>query len=181
MTKSSHLAALLEAFHPDDAAQRRFLERMRELNERGERAFARDHFEPGHFTASAFILDTTGERLLLILHGKLAKWLQPGGHVDPDDVDVIAAARREVREEVGLADVVLAHDGIYDIDIHDIPALKTDPAHRHFDVRFLFRSESDEVVAATDAREVRWVELDRVHEVQSDASVMRAVARLRRR
>ncbi|MEN8041330.1 MAG: hypothetical protein ABFR95_07475, partial [Actinomycetota bacterium] len=48
----------------------------------------RSEFEPGHFTASGFVTSPDGEALLLIHHGKLDRWLQPGGHIDPEDASV---------------------------------------------------------------------------------------------
>lgn len=35
----------------------------------------------GHLTASALVLDQN-DRVLLILHNALKRWLQPGGHLD---------------------------------------------------------------------------------------------------
>ncbi len=178
MAKSAHLQFLLDGFRPDGVAQTAFADEMGALNRLGDGAFSRAHFDPGHFTASAFIVDPTRTRLLLILHGKLDLWLQPGGHVDPEDANVLAAARREVREEVGLTEIDLLHDGIFDVDVHTIPSLGGHPAHQHFDIRFLFASRSEAVVAATDAKAARWVKLEAVASVQSDASVMRAVAQI---
>ena len=120
--------------------------------------------------------------LLLIFHGKLHRWLQPGGHVEPEDVDIVAAARREVAEEVGLGDLLLVGDGLpFDLDIHAIPARKADPEHEHFDVRFLFRAPSWQVKADSDAVDARWVPLDEVSGLESDASVLRALGKLRAR
>lgn len=179
MGKTHHLAALLRAYLPS-AAERGFHDDMLALLERGEGAFARDHYQPGHFTASAFVLDAERASLLLILHAKLGRWLQPGGHIEPDDADAIAAARRELREEVGLGELNLLQDRIFDIDIHDIPAHKTMPPHRHYDVRFVFvAAPHAELRASSDALEARWVALDAVSQIESDASVMRAVERLR--
>ena len=80
--------------------------------------------------------------LVLIHHKKLGIWVQPGGHVEPSDEDLLGAARREVLEEVGLSDLEpLPSPGgspLFDVDIHAIPARKADPAHEHFDVRFAF-------------------------------------------
>ncbi len=151
---------------------------MLALLDQGEPALSRRHFEPGHFTASAFILSPARDELLLILHRKLGLWLQPGGHVEPSDDSVQAAARREAREEVGLEALTLAHDGIFDVDIHEIPALAGQPAHQHFDVRFLFVSPTKEIRPASDAEDARWIALESVADVQSDESVMRAVRRL---
>ena len=144
----------------------------------GERALSRDFFEPGHFTASAFVLSPERDALLLILHQKLGLWLQPGGHVEPEDVSLEAAARREADEEVGLGALELAYPGIFDVDIHDIPAYSTQPAHQHFDVRFLFVSPTREVRSSSEAKDARWTRLDDVSLTNTDESFMRAVRRL---
>ena len=143
--------------------------------------FGRSRFDPGHFTASAFVLAPEGDALLLILHEKLHRWLQPGGHIDPSDIDVEAAARRELAEEVGLVGLTLVSTGPFDLDVHDIPPRPDgrEPGHAHFDVRFLFRSATREVRAGSDACDARWVPLAEVGAWESDASVMRAVRRLR--
>lgn len=179
MTRRARLDAMLQAHVPSDPTEREHLTRMRALaaTASGD-PFARDHYVPGHFTASAFVVAPEAGALLLILHAKLARWLQPGGHVDPEDRDLIEAARREVTEETGLRALHLAHDGIFDLDVHVIPARAAEPAHEHFDVRFLFRAPDRLVHAASDARAVRWVPLTKVAAIESDASVGRAVAKL---
>lgn len=142
--------------------------------------FSRDHFAPGHVTASSFLLSPDGTSVLLIFHGKLHRWLQPGGHVDADDVDVLAAALREVREEVGVTELALAPGwpGLFDVDVHVIPARKADPEHRHFDVRFAFQVQSMAFEAGSDAHAGQWVKLEDVSGLESDASVLRAVSKL---
>jgi 8-oxo-dGTP pyrophosphatase MutT (NUDIX family) len=148
---------------------------MHELARVGPRALERSHWVPGHFTASAFVLSPDSCELLLIYHGKLSRWLQPGGHFDAADASPEAAARREVREETGLDDLELARPGLFDVDIHPIPARREDPEHEHFDLRFLFRARSRALVAGDDAHAAKWV---RLSEIESDASVMRAVAKI---
>ncbi|HEY6880471.1 MAG TPA: NUDIX hydrolase [Polyangiales bacterium] len=155
---------------------------MKELCESVAAPCARANYLPGHFTASAFVVSPERDALLLILHGKLGLWLQPGGHVDDEDESLLAAARREVAEEVGLRELELLAPAPLDLDIHDIPARKGEPAHAHFDVRFLFRAPTRAVRAGSDAKDARWVPLAKIGEddlVRSDESVLRAVRKLR--
>jgi hypothetical protein len=55
-----------------------------------------------HFTASAYVVDEEGLRTCLVEHPKLARLLQPGGHIEPSDISLEAAALREAREETTL-------------------------------------------------------------------------------
>ena len=168
---------LLAEHTPADAREAGFVARMEALLSKGADAFSRDHFDPGHFTASSFVLSPDRDSVLLILHGKLGLWLQPGGHIDPDDTDVVAAARREVAEEVGITN--LQGGALLDVDIHAIPPLRGEPAHEHFDLRFCFYAPSLEFQAGSDAKAARWVRLEDVGDAGSDGSVLRAVAKLR--
>lgn len=170
------LLSLLRAHAPSDLREEGFLAEMLALAERSD-PFARDHFVPGHFTASAFVSSPDGGSLLLIHHGKLGRWLQPGGHFEPEDDDLFAAVRREVAEEVGLTGLV-SEDRLFDIDIHDIPPLKGDPPHRHYDLRVHLQSPTWSFRAGSDARAAKWVALLDVSLEESDESVMRAVRKL---
>lgn len=169
--------ALVEGFRCEDPAERGHREAMLALLAGPENPFARESTRDGHFTASAFVVH--GGSLLLIWHRKLLRWLQPGGHVDPGDRDLQAAATRELAEETGVTGARCL--GPLDLDVHPIPAnpKRGEPDHRHHDVRFLFEAPSREAVAGSDAGEVRWVRLDEVTEELTDASVLRAVAKLR--
>ena len=109
----------------------------------------------GHITSSAWLVDITGDRVLLVHHRKLERWLQPGGHSDGDP-DTLAVALREAREESGL-DVRTLDDAIFDIDVHRIPARSREPAHFHFDVRFLIQAEHDRFRVSEESHALAWV------------------------
>ncbi len=169
---------MLRALQAADAAEAKHRRRILELLDVPGDPFSRARFTPGHVTASAFVLSPDGADVLLIHHSKLHRWLQPGGHVDPEDADVVAAARRELAEEVALTDLELVGDGLFDVDVHPIPAHRGDPAHEHFDARVLFRSATRDVSAGSDASAARWVPVAEVPSIESDESVMRAVRKL---
>jgi 8-oxo-dGTP pyrophosphatase MutT (NUDIX family) len=183
MSRIHRLRTQLQTHQVTDDQERGYLDAMLSLLDLGETSCSRDHFEPGHFTASAFVLSPDGGDLLLILHAKLRLWLQPGGHVEPSDPSFEAAARREVAEEVGIQQLTPLGAGLLDVDVHDIPAFGVPgkggaPPHQHFDLRYSFVAGSRDVVASSDAEDARWVPLGEVSQVKSDASVMRAVRRL---
>lgn len=169
---------LLASYTPEPGPEVAYLQQMLALTAHAD-CRSRAHFEPGHFTASAFVVSPDDRQVLLIHHGKLKRWLQPGGHVDPTDVDLEAAARREVAEETGLVELELLASP-FDIDVHVIPARPTEPAHRHFDVRFLYRAATFDAVAGSDAQGVRWVDRGALDQLKTDDSVMRAMRKLER-
>ncbi len=171
---------MLADHRPDDATERGHLERMLELCDVAGDPFARDHYGPGHFTASGFVLAPDDDSLLLIHHRKLGRWLQPGGHVDPCDADLIEAGRREVEEEVGLTALPLVGGGVFDLDVHGIPPIGEEPKHEHFDVRFLFRAHDRHFDASEEVLGGRWFPLASLSEADSDASVMRIVRKLQK-
>ncbi len=89
---------------------------------------------PGHFTASAIVFDATGRQVLLTLHPRVGKWVQLGGHCEPGDADLAAAALREATEESGLAELRLTpHPAA--LHTHPITCSLGLPT-RHLDVRY---------------------------------------------
>ena len=163
---------MLDAFRGEDARQEEMVRRARDLAASSPRCGFRDHFEPGHFTGSAWVVNEPGDKVLLIFHQKLQKWMQPGGHAD-GDFDLVRVARREVEEETGLR-VVPVWDQIYDLDIHSIPPWAAEPAHLHFDVRFVFRAdETQPLQAGQGVAAVRWVAVDALHAICDEESIVR--------
>lgn len=175
-----HLRTLLREFKAVDAREESHRAAMLALCNAPGDPFSREHWYPGHFTASAFVLSPDDRDILLIFHPKFDRWLQPGGHVEPADVTVITGALREVAEETGVHDVDVVGEGLFDLDVHEIPARKGDPAHHHYDVRVLLRAASRELAAGTDAAAARWVPISEVPTIESDESVMRAVRKAQR-
>ncbi|MFI8293356.1 NUDIX domain-containing protein [Streptomyces sp. ms191] len=131
----------------------------------------------GHLTASALVVDPERGRVLLTLHRKLGLWLQMGGHCEPGDATLAAAALREATEESGIAGLTLLPGGPVRLDRHPIPA----PCHWHLDVQYAALAPAGAVEAISDeSLDLRWYAYDEVADV-ADASVVRLVEGTRER
>jgi 8-oxo-dGTP pyrophosphatase MutT (NUDIX family) len=109
-------------------------------------------------TTSGVVVDDADE-VLLIHHRASGRRIQPGGHCEPSDSTLPDAVRREIAEETGVTELEPCCGGApIQIDVHPISArpAKGEPAHTHFDVRYLFRTrgtaevtlQADEVAGA---------------------------------
>ncbi len=161
-----------------------FRKQTSELLQDGPVAMTRAH-RRGHVTASALIVDGDG-RVLLCLHGRLNKWMQLGGHCEPGDVSLAAAALREATEESGIAGLVLDPDPI-DVDIHEVrcgaaEGVSATPSV-HYDVRFLLRCPAGtEEQISEESAELAWFSPDNLPSPLASGTVRQiapALARLR--
>ena len=132
--------------------------------------FDRSNLE-GHVTGSAWLVSPDGRQALLTHHKKLGRWLQLGGHSDGES-DTLLVSKREAEEESGLR-VEPVDESIFDIDIHEIPARGNEPAHFHFDVRFLFRALDLRFVVSSESHDLRWVDLLKIEKFSDEWSVIR--------
>jgi 8-oxo-dGTP pyrophosphatase MutT (NUDIX family) len=144
------------------------------------REFAQAHVDccerscvPGHFTGSAWLVSADAERALLMHHRKLGIWVQPGGHADGDG-DLAAVALREAGEETGVQGLRL-HGGVFDLDRHLIPPRGKDPAHFHYDVRFVVRAGAcEDFVVNEESHALAWRPMQEIAaDTQADESVRR--------
>ena len=178
----------------DEEEESRILARFRQLLGCGQAMFQRNFYLDGHITASSLIVSPNLDRVLLTLHGKLKRWLQLGGHTD-GETDVHLAALREACEESGLKSLTfLSYEsalsptrplqlaGIpipFDLDVHTIPAWKSEPAHCHYDVRYAMVADPREPLLITnESDDLRWFSIAEARAVTNERSILRQFDKL---
>lgn len=147
--------------------------RTLELLRAGPAALTRRH-RAGHVTASTLVLDPDG-RILLCLHGRMALWMQLGGHCEDGDATLAAAALREATEESGLVGLRLIGAPI-DVDVHAVRCGDGDggPAQPsyHYDVRFVAVCPAGAVEqVSTESAALGWFTPDALPEPLADGVV----------
>ena len=177
-----HLSNNLEQHSCADPREREDRDRILAFIARHENPFDRRIAE-GHLTGSAVIISVSGDRVLLLHHRKLEKWLQPGGHGEPGETSGEAVALREAREETGIEGLVLhpLAPRPLDVDVHDIPARGEEPAHQHLDLRYLFLAPERAVATlnATESRDLRWFRWSELGGLGLDPGLLRAFEKAR--
>jgi len=116
----------------------------------------------GHITASGLVFFQN--KVLLIFHNKLQKYIQPGGHCDEEDTSILDVAKREVLEETGLQTEAYGEKftvPLY-IDSHKIPEneKKNEPEHYHHDFLFLLKLLDDKILLdQNEVSDYKWVDI----------------------
>jgi 8-oxo-dGTP pyrophosphatase MutT (NUDIX family) len=134
---------------------------------------------PDHLTAGALILSADGQRVLLTLHAKARAWFHMGGHCEPGDPTLAAAALREAEEESGVAGLVLDPVPVQ-LDRHEVPFCGDGGAVRHLDVRFLaVAPEAAEHAVSEESLDVRWWPVDALPDTPDLPALVAAALRRR--
>lgn len=171
------LLSKLARYQPADPEERRMHEAITDFVKEHAECFERS-LPVGHVTGSAWVVDRERTHVLLTHHRKLGRWLQPGGHADGNP-DVLEVALREAREESGLERVDAVAEEIFDVDVHLIPARGREPAHHHYDVRFLLEADSSApLVIGEESHDLRWVPVRQVQTLTRERSVLRMLEKL---
>jgi 8-oxo-dGTP pyrophosphatase MutT (NUDIX family) len=172
------LARTLRAHACFDQTEREDCDRIVDFVERHPDPFDRRILE-GHLTGSAIVVSAPGDQVLLLHHRKLDRWLQPGGHADRGEATGEEVALREVAEETGLRDLALHPTAPrpLDVDVHQIPARKDEPAHEHLDLRYLVvaRDPADLSPQMEEMHALRWVAWEDTDTLGPDHGLQRAL------
>jgi len=159
-TESLHASAteLLESWKPATLPEQSVREAMLAFLGSAPRGCLREH-APGHITASAVVFSHDEREVLLTLHPRVGRWLQLGGHCEPTDTDIVAAALREATEESGIDDLAIDPE-LAALHVHPVTCSLGVPT-RHLDMQFIVHAPPDAEIAVSDeSLDLRWWPLD---------------------
>lgn len=165
---------MLENYIPS-VAERDHWRDIRTLIDNHPDCFYRTHFDPGHITGSALLLSADGTRVLMNHHKFLNIWICFGGHAD-GETNILQVALREAIEESGIDDIEPVRTTIFDVDVHAIPPnpKKNEPAHKHFDIRYLLRvrnAVNENFAKSDESVNLRWCSYDEARKLADPADL----------
>lgn len=130
----------------------------------------------GHLCGSSWIVDSKEEKALLIHHPKLKKWMQPGGHLEENEIPYETAIR-ELKEEtnININNVRNKKEILIDAGIHEFKH-SSKPEHIHYDLRYYFDVNSKKVnIKSEEGVEIKWVKFQDIPDLDMDGTLTRMV------
>lgn len=139
-------AALIEqirAYIPVNEQEERDKEIILQMLEREQDIFYRSN-RIAHMTASAWVLDTARQHILMAYHKLYDSWSWLGGHADGEE-DLLQVAMKEVKEESGLPIVRPITKDILSLEVVTVNGHEKKGAyvssHLHLNVTYLLEAD----------------------------------------
>lgn len=178
MDQRDLLLTALKTYTTSFETERPFIQETIDFIQKNPNCFERGNLT-GHVNGSAWVLSPDEKKVLLTHHKKLNRWLQLGGHSDGDP-DTWNVALREATEESGIQGIQFVIKDIFDIDIHTIPEniKKKEPAHKHYDVRFLLKAPTENFVISDESNALKWVSAKELKSMSQNHEISEAMERM---
>jgi len=118
-----------------------------------------------HMTASAWIVNQSRTKVLMVYHNLYDSWAWTGGHAD-GETDLLKVALKECREETGVCNVRPLSEDIYSLEVLTVDGHEKKgqylSSHLHLNVTYLLEAEEKDELSVCEAENsgVSWFSLD---------------------
>lgn len=132
-----------------------------------------------HITSSAFVVNKSRDKALMVHHNIFNSWSWPGGHADGEE-DLLLVALKEVKEETGVKNVYPVSNVISSLDVlpvfGHIKKGKYVSSHLHISVSYLIEADENEplIVKVDENSAVQWIQLEEI-DLYSNESHMKRI------
>jgi 8-oxo-dGTP pyrophosphatase MutT (NUDIX family) len=156
---AADLKAQIERYRPFNPQEERDQKKILRLMESQKDLFSRT--ANAHFTASGWVTNGDGSRILMAYHNIYDSWSWLGGHAD-GECDLLAVAIREVEEESGLKDVRPLMEDIFSLEILTVDGHEKRgeyvSSHLHVNLTYLLQADDGQPLRkkADENKAVRW-------------------------
>lgn len=126
-----------------------------------------------HMTASAWVVNPTRDKVLMVYHNIYNSWSWMGGHADGDK-DLFSVAIKEVKEESGLSDLTAISRDIFSLEVLTVDGHEKNsayvPSHLHLNITYLFEADDTAPIFSNpdENSDVAWFQLDEAIKVSSE-------------
>lgn len=134
--------------------------------------------ELAHMTSSAFVVNKTRDKVLMVHHNIYNSWSWTGGHAD-GEADLLAVAVREAKEETGVRNICPIGKEIISLDILPVTGHvkrgKYVAPHLHLSVAYLVEADEDEplMVKPDENSGVMWIPTSEIGSFSNEPHMMK--------
>lgn len=139
--------------------------------------------EIAHITSSAFVVNKTKDKVLMVYHNIYNSWSWTGGHADGEE-DLLAVAIREVSEETGVKNIQPVISDIFSLDIltviGHIKRGKYVAPHLHLSIAYLVEVDENQklVVKEDENSGVKWIPIEEVNTYSNEPHMQKVYQKL---
>ncbi|EKQ57191.1 MULTISPECIES: NUDIX hydrolase [unclassified Clostridium] len=136
-----------------------------------------------HITSSAFIINQSRDKALMIHHNIYNSWAWTGGHADGED-NLLLVAINEAKEETGVKNFIPICNEIISIDIlpvfGHIKRGKYVSSHLHASIAYLIEADENETltVKPDENSGVKWIPIDEIKLYSSEPHMIKVYQKI---
>lgn len=138
----------IENYRPFNEQERQDKIRILDFLDKNGDAFERTNCT-AHMTASAWVVNDRATKVLMVYHKIYDSWSWTGGHAD-GEMDLLALAIREVREETGVHNVRPVTEDIYSLEVLTVDGHEKRgeyvSSHLHMNVTYLLKADEHDTL-----------------------------------